>query len=584
MSDAKLTADIVIKFNKQSLQFFNELVKTSETSLRKFDTVVSSVFTNLGKVNKKAMESATDAGKAQVKLEKAVAQSSEIVANSEKRIARATLETSKALIQNSRIQTKASKDRVANEKLVKEASKAKIKTSKAETDQTKKEAAEDRKLAARLKRVSREKAKLNRETTKGTKESKKRGSQATKTSKVFGEMATKVAQLRVILGLAKFAANLFIKAFTIPAGVLTGWLTFLGMSARGEREMSKMAKSVQVSVKFLKAFSMATKDAGLSADNAVDMLEEMSNKIGDGLETPTHGTAMAFKELGLNLKEVQKMSRQKGLTTIMDSLVKFRKKTGSDQKTVRLGDELFGGEGNKFVGYLLESGEIFSEIIEKNKEFDAVSEKTSNRMDGFYKTLERTGKILSGLKNEGLSEEFAVWEEVFKRLQKYLLDNKDSIIKEIKSLGKTITDVAGKIFKIFTNKDNVKTFNSALRMTVRIVDKLANGLERSLDAVTLIRQGEMKKALTKVTGVGEEKDGFLDTTFKLAKFSNPTTALSQLMQSMTSPTTSGIPQNNSTDNSKKDITVQQTFQLSGENQNQVAEEAAGMIIDTTENY
>lgn len=517
MSDAKLTADIVIKFNKESLQFFNQLVKTSEKSLRKFDAVAGTVFDNLGKVNRKAMKSAVDAGKAQVKLEKAVGQSAEIVANSEKRIARATLETSKAVIQNARVLEKAKTERKENTKAVKENAKVETKASKAKADATRKEAAEDRKLAARLRRVSREKAKLTRETKKSTKASKGRESQAKRTSKVFGEMANKVAQLRVILGLVKFAANVVVKAIAIPAGVLTGWLTFLGVSARTEREMSKMAKSVQVSTRFMKAFSMATKDAGLSGDNAVDMLEEMSNKIGDGLETPTHGTSEAFRKLGLNLKEVQKMSRQKGITQIMDSLVAYRKSGASDQEVVRWADESFGGEANKFLGYLLEMKMSYSELIDKNLEFMA-SQKTSDRMSTFSKAMERTGILLKEIKNEGLSDEFEVWGEVFERINEYLKENKEGIVKDIKEIGEKVTKLAGKILKIFLNPDNLKTFNQGLNVTVSLIDRLANGLQRSLDVITKLRGGDIAGSLLDATG---QREGF-SASKTLQSITNPT--------------------------------------------------------------
>ncbi len=554
MSDAKLTADIVIKFNKESLQFFNQLVKTSEKSLRKFETVTAVVFDQLGKVNKKAMQSAIDAGKAQVKLEKSVAESAEVVAKSEAKIARATLETSKAIIQNARVLEKAKTERKENTKAVKEGAKTTAKAIKTKTDATKKEAAEDRKLAARLKRVSREKAKLTRETSKGTTASKKRSSQAKVTSKVFGELATKVAQVRVVLGLAKFAANLFVKALTIPAGVLTGWLTFLGVSARGEREVSKLARSVQVSTKFLKAFSMATKDAGLSADNAVDMLEEMSNKIGDGLETPTHGTTKAFDKLGLSLKEVQKMSRQKGLTTIMDSLVKFRKNGATDQEVVRTADEIFGGEGNKFAGYLLEMGENFSSVIEKYFEFLSVTDKTSEGMDDFYKVSERLWTTIKEIKNEGLSKEFKVWGGVLKIVTNYFKENKKEIIENIKEIGGKISDLAGKIFKIFTNKDNLKTFNKGLEITVGLVDRLANALQRSLDVVTKLRAGNTTGALLDVAG---QREGF-SWIKTLQSASNPPMAA---INSLTSLFSGTAPESSTTNNASSKTTDNRTYNV-----------------------
>ena len=582
MSDAKLTADIVIKFNKESLQFFNQLVKTSEKSLRKFDAVAGTVFDNLGKVNRKAMKSAVDAGKAQVKLEKAVGQSAEIVANSEKRIARATLETSKAVIQNARVLEKAKTERKENTKAVKENAKVETKASKAKADATRKEAAEDRKLAARLKRVSREKAKLNRVTDKSVSKGKKETNQLGKTAKAINKYAAKLAQVRVAVGLLKFAASAAFKLLAVPAGIVTGWTTFLGLAARGEREVSKLARSVQVGTGFLKAFSMATKDAGLSADNAVDMLEEMSNKIGDGLETPTHGTAMAFRELGLNLKEVQKMSRQKGLTTIMDSLTAFRKRSGSDQQTVRLADEIFGGEGNKFVGYLLESGELFSDLIKKNEEFNMVSDKTSTRMDSFGKSLERTKTMASGLVSEGLSEEFGVISLLLQDLQKYFSDNKEGITQRIAEIGKALTDLSMKILKVFSDPVNIELFNSAINGTVIVLNGAVKALEKALgawsrfsDITSDVMVGDVGSAIKK--GTDTEGEGFMSTVGEMLRFASPITAPRKYMETFFGQAPLG-----SNDNSKKDITVNNNYQLSGDNQQQIAEESARDYIEITE--
>ena len=434
---------------------------------------------------------------------------------------------------------------------------------------------------------------LNQETKKHTenlkkdnKESKKRETQATRTAASMGKLTATVAKVRVAIGLLKFVAAGVVGALAIPAGIVGGWVAFLDKMSRGEREINKMARSVQVGTGFLKAFSMATKDAGLSADNAIDMLEEMSNKVGDGLETPTHGTTKAFDELGLSLKEVQKMSRQKGLTTIMDSLVKFNRRTGSDQKTVRLADEIFGGEGNKFAGYLLESGELFSDLINKNKEFNMISADSSETMDDFGNALEKTKTMASGLVSEGLAPTFERLVPVFEYIQKLFVDNKDAITSNISGMAKSMTDIAMKITKIFGERKNflqimLDTAIGSLENMVDAVDNILKSMERVYNVYDEMQRGDTT-ALDETTkdiayGIASGVEGVAGAVgVKLAK----------------SPVHDYSPENMNKSydfygggevSKKPQIIVEQHFNMSGDNQQEVVRQASEQFIDTVEN-
>ena len=324
-----------------------------------------------------------------------------------------------------------------------------------------------------------------KQNTKAQKENntqgKKRASQATRTAAAFGSLSAQIAKVRVALGLVQFAASTVFKTLAFPAAIVTGWSAFLVGLSRGEKDMNRMAKSVQVGTEFLKAFSMTTKEANLSGDNAVDMLEEMSNKIGDGFDTPTPGTAMAFKLLGLNLIEVQKLSRQKALTKIMDSLVKFNRETGDDQRTVRLADEIFGGEGNKFAGFLLESGELFSELIEKNKEYNLVSNETSRIFADLGDSSEKTLGMFTGLLKEGLSENAEDLTGLFKGLQIWFRTNEDDLTESITNVGNTFTGMTAQILEFTAkNREGIMFGLDVALETMKNMFKLANGIANAM--------------------------------------------------------------------------------------------------------
>ena len=492
MSDAKLTAQIVIDFNKETLTAFNKVLKDSEKHLKSMVTAS----TRLSNISRKTTSDVK-------------------------------------------------------------------KQTKSKTDAIKKETTETDRNTEAVK--------------KNNKQTKKRNSQAAKTSAALGSLPSLIARVRVGLGLLKFVAGTAgaaLAALAVPVGLVAGWTSFLDKMSRGEREFSKTARSVQVGTGFLKAFSIATKDAGLSADNAVDMLEEMSNKVGDGLETPTHGTSEAFKQLGLNLKEVQKMSRQKGLSTIMDSIVKFRKNGGNDQQTVRFADEIFGGEGNKFAGYLLETGELFSDLIAKNEKYNMISKDTSVFMDDFGNALEKTKTMAAGLVGEGLASTFERLIPVFELIQEMFIDNKDAITSTISGFAESLTTMALQVVQIFgENKGGlviaIDTAIESMKTMLTWTENLLKGFQNIYniyDDMSGSDTGVVKENVENVKwAVLASAEGLGDFVIDSAK------QLFGVGEGSEGGGGGGAVTENS---NKKSVIIHNTYNLSGENQQQVSEQTA----------
>ena len=211
-----------------------------------------------------------------------------------------------------------------------------------------------------------------------------------------------------------------------------------------------------------------------------------------------------------------------------------------------------------------------------------VSDKTSTRMDSFGRSLERTKTMASGLVSEGLSEEFGVISLLLEDLQKYFSDNKEGITERIAEIGKALTDLAMKIIKVFSDPVNIELFNSAIDGTVQVLNGAVKALEKALgawskftDITSDVMVGDVGSAIKK--GTDTEGEGFMSTVGEMMRFASPITAPRKYMETFFGQAPLG-----SNDNSKKNITVNNNYQLSGDNQQQIAEESARDYIEITE--
>ena len=108
-------------------------------------------------------------------------------------------------------------------------------------------------------------------------------------------------------------------------------------------------------------------------------VEEMSNKVGDGLETPTHGTTKAFDELGLSLKEVQKMEHKNLAVELLEKLLKDEVKSRFRTNVVmnKKFSELLQNALTRYQNRSIEAAQVIAELIEMANEFKKNIEKTN---------------------------------------------------------------------------------------------------------------------------------------------------------------------------------------------------------------
>jgi hypothetical protein len=129
-------------------------------------------------------------------------------------------------------------------------------------------------------------------------------------------------------------------------------------------EQTNLARSVGLSADSLIAWTGVVKEIGFQADNVVDLVEEMNNKIGEkaGLGKMT-AVEESFKLLKLDFKEIRKLKPEEQFFKILDAAKELK----DTQKAVSAVDMLLGGEANKILGFLRTQEESLETIIERRK-------------------------------------------------------------------------------------------------------------------------------------------------------------------------------------------------------------------------
>jgi hypothetical protein len=309
---------------------------------------------------------------------------------------------------------------------------------------------------------------------KNTSAGKKNESQATRTSAALGKLPALLAKIRVGLGLISFAGKTALASIAVPAATLAGWTYLLKRFSDGEREISNAARAIQVSVDYYKSLGLVANDAGLSIDNLSDLHEELVNRIGDAKENMKGASGTAFSILGLDPRDLENMSRTE---SFMKTVSAIQKSNLSDMAKIRLGDELFGGEGNRFLTYLVETNTEFSTSIEKYKSLVKLSNEASKSSKEFSTGFRNVTSVLSSLVLEGLNPVFEELNPVISYFTHFLVNNKKQVIGFVRELGSELSNAIYHIANFLSYMvswlvDNRKSIFRWSRVVFEVVSKV----------------------------------------------------------------------------------------------------------------
>jgi hypothetical protein len=124
-----------------------------------------------------------------------------------------------------------------------------------------------------------------------------------------------------------------------------GWLLCLRISIteiniRQIAETDRWAKSLQLSTQELLAWQFAAEKAGVSGDQMADIFKDIGDKIGDAVLNKSGEAVDALNALGLSAEKLSKVSPDKQLLAIGESLRKIS--TNAEKTTIleSLGNDL----------------------------------------------------------------------------------------------------------------------------------------------------------------------------------------------------------------------------------------------------
>ncbi|MEH0741138.1 phage tail protein [Vibrio cholerae] len=144
-------------------------------------------------------------------------------------------------------------------------------------------------------------------------------------------------------------------------------------------EQAGFAKAYGMSIEQFNAWGGIAAQAGLNAENTGDLVEELTNKFGEFKALGEQSSVSdVFGSLGIDAAMMDGLSAAEQFEFVMRRL----EKVGDAQQAASLADMLFGGEGNKVVTYIKNSGKSLNELLDAQK---AINNLTQEGADGALK-------------------------------------------------------------------------------------------------------------------------------------------------------------------------------------------------------
>lgn len=180
---------------------------------------------------------------------------------------------------------------------------------------------------------------------------------------------------QVLDDVAKSSAALAgIGAAAIAAGLAVGASGFqlLKSTSRQIAETDRWAKSLQLSTQELLAWQFAAEKAGVSGDQMADIFKDIGDKIGDAVLNKSGEAVDALNALGLSAEKLSKVSPDKQLLAIGESLGKIS--TNAEKTTIL---ESLGNDLSKLLPLFDNNNQKLKQFIDLAKDYGVAPDPSS---------------------------------------------------------------------------------------------------------------------------------------------------------------------------------------------------------------
>ncbi|WP_130947113.1 phage tail tape measure protein [Klebsiella pneumoniae] len=160
----------------------------------------------------------------------------------------------------------------------------------------------------------------------------------------------------------------------IAAGLAVGASGFqlLKSTSRQIAETDRWAKSLQLSTQELLAWQFASEKAGVSGDQMADIFKDIGDKIGDAVLNKSGEAVDALNALGLSAEKLSKVSPDKQLLAIGESLGKIS--TNAEKTTIL---ESLGNDLSKLLPLFDNNNQKLKQFIDLAKDYGVAPDPSS---------------------------------------------------------------------------------------------------------------------------------------------------------------------------------------------------------------
>ena len=216
----------------------------------------------------------------------------------------------------------------------------------------------------------------------------------------------------------------------------------LTMTNKATAEQVSLARAVGVSANEFDAWAGLAREAGFEADNVGDLMEEMNNKLGEsaGLEEIS-AVKDSLQMLGLSFADIQDMAPEEQFRAIAKAI----KETDDQQAAVSAADMLFGGEANKFFGYLRSRKEGVDTLLDQQKQLNLLTDEGRSGAHAYNTAFQRMTTVVGSAAREvagligGALAPYV--EEIAPKIGAYLKDHREDVVAFAKGIGEALPKI-----------------------------------------------------------------------------------------------------------------------------------------------
>lgn len=178
---------------------------------------------------------------------------------------------------------------------------------------------------------------------------------------------------------------------------MAGLAAYGAAQARLITENKKLADQMGITTQSLTELSYAfSRDGLVTAEQFADALQELNLRLGEAAVTGGGALVDAFKELGISVQEVRSLKTDEMVLRIADAFGKLEDK----QRGMFLLDEIFSGEGARFVKTMEQGSAKIKEFAERYRELSGnISDEDAEKIKNITQKWFDLNVALDGLVN-----------------------------------------------------------------------------------------------------------------------------------------------------------------------------------------